>query len=68
MKMGLTTNKVDLTARLSSYERIEAYRKKLTRSELQKLLEWEKCYVTGSGEYATSDWPGWKNVFQRLDN
>ncbi len=32
----------------------------MPQSERDELHNWEKKYVTGSGDYVTSDWPGWE--------
>jgi hypothetical protein len=37
-------------------------------SDLEKaeLGEWEKQHVTGDGRMATSDWPGWDAIINRI--
>lgn len=40
---------------------MEAY-KSMSEDEKQKLTEWEREHVDGSGRVATSDWPGWEQL------
>jgi hypothetical protein len=49
-------------------ERIAAAGKIMTKEEEITLLNWEKAHVTGGGEFATSDWPGWPAVIARLSH
>lgn len=47
-------------------ERIVTMHAQMTESEKQALALWEQERVLGDGELATSDWPGWLAVYQRL--
>lgn len=38
----------------------------LPRDERERLRGWESEYVDGSGNYATSDWPGWEKYIGRF--
>lgn len=39
---------------------VYASRNLLTEEDKQSLQEWDDTMVDGSGNYATSDWPGWE--------
>ena len=49
---------------LLTAERIVAMHAQMTEVEKQALASWEQAL--GDGELATSDWPGWQAVYQRL--
>jgi Meiotically up-regulated gene 113 len=36
--------------------------------EKQSLHDWEREYVDGSGDFATSDWPGWEKYIGQFPN
>ncbi|GAA0694531.1 hypothetical protein ISN75_02620 [Dyella marensis] len=38
----------------------------LTEAERAELKIWEKEHVTGDGQFATSDWPGWAVAYKRV--
>jgi hypothetical protein len=38
----------------------------MSDAEKEALAEWEKAHVTGSGDYGTSDWPGWDAIISRI--
>tara|TARA_B100002003_G_scaffold248191_1_gene281430 strand:+ start:6062 stop:6184 length:123 start_codon:yes stop_codon:yes gene_type:complete len=40
----------------------------MSAQEKKALAEWEKAHVTGTGDYATSDWPGWEAVINRISH
>lgn len=39
---------------------------RLNDQEREALATWRRKQVTGDGTYATSDWPGWSDVFKRI--
>lgn len=51
---------------IARYERIIKAATAMTEAEKQALAEWEKEHVTGSGDFGTSDWPGWDDVISRI--
>lgn len=51
---------------LLTMERIVTMHAQMTDDEKKALSLWERENVTGDGKYATSDWPGWRAVFDRL--
>jgi hypothetical protein len=59
---------MDNNGYLLSTERIVTLYPQMTSEEKYALHDWEKTYVTGAGEFATSDWPGWKAVVDRLSH
>lgn len=68
---NLNPNTMDMTDEnshplLLTTERIVTVYPQMTDAEKSDLSSWEKTHVTGDGKFASSDWPGWKSVFQRL--
>ncbi|MEE5092441.1 hypothetical protein V2H26_21065 [Xanthomonas euvesicatoria] len=53
---------------MDELERIVTFLPKLTDAERQALEYWEKEHVTGDGAAGSSDWPGWPDVFKRLES
>ena len=53
---------------MDEFERIVTFLPKLTDAERQALEDWEKEHVTGDGATGSSDWPGWPDVFKRLES
>lgn len=47
-------------------ERLVSAYADMTGKEKSDLLAWEASNVTGDGRVATTDWPGWANVFRRI--
>lgn len=66
--MTVSTNPMDNNGYLLSTERIVTLYPQMTSEEKNALHDWEKAYVTGAGAIATSDWPGWKAVVDRLSH
>lgn len=50
---------------LATYERLVSASEHLTSDERLALDAWERTRLDGHGNLATSDWPGWENVFNR---
>lgn len=57
-----------MDAQLARYERIIKAATALTEQEKDGLTEWERTHVTGDGRFATSDWPGWEVVIERISH
>lgn len=51
-----------------SVERIVTLCPLMTDEERSALHAWEKTNVTGDAHAASSDWPGWKAVVDRLSH
>jgi hypothetical protein len=51
-----------------TFERIAELSKLMSKEEQAELIRWEKEFVTGDGALATTDWPGWTDVFSRLSH
>lgn len=51
---------------IARYERIIKAATIMTEVEKEALVEWEKVHVTGSGDFGTSDWPGWNGLIARI--
>ncbi|WP_036990823.1 hypothetical protein [Metapseudomonas furukawaii] len=54
-----------VAGRLAQYELIIKAAEMMTEAEKRALQEWESTNITGDGEFATSDWPGWASVLDR---
>ncbi|MPQ69469.1 hypothetical protein [Pseudomonas sp. MWU12-2323] len=54
------------TSTIARYERIIKAATIMTEAEKKALSEWEAIHVTGSGDYGTSDWPGWEAIIPRI--
>lgn len=57
-----------IEAQLARYERIIKAATVMCEQEKDSLAEWEKTNVTGSGDFGTSDWPGWEAVISRISH
>lgn len=55
-------------AQLARFERIIKAATVMSEQEKKALAEWEKAHVTGTGDFATSDWPGWEAVINRISH
>ncbi len=53
-------------AERSVMERMLKTYESMTDTEKHDLHAWEAKWVTGSGEFGSSDWPGWAAVHARL--
>ncbi|QTJ31048.1 hypothetical protein [Xanthomonas citri] len=53
---------------MNEFERIATFFPKLTEAERQALQDWETEHVIGDGTFGSSDWPGWPDVFRRLES
>lgn len=40
----------------------------LSQEERSALNAWEREYLRGDGNWVTSDWPGWADVFRRIQH
>lgn len=58
----------EIEAQLARYERIIKAATVMSEQEKLALAEWEKYCVTGDGQRATSDWPGWDAVINRISH
>lgn len=57
-----------IDAQLARYERIITAVAVMSESEKNELKAWEKNHVTGDDQRATSDWPGWDAVINRISH
>jgi hypothetical protein len=57
-----------MDAQLARYERIIKAATALSEQERTDLAAWERSDVTGDGQFATSDWPGWDAVIKRVSH
>lgn len=64
----MTTSSGDEHPLLLTTERILSMYAQMTDSEKIELSAWEHANVTGDGAFATSGWPGWKVIFNRLSH
>lgn len=53
---------------LLTFERLLKAHEAMTEAEKAELHAWETQYVTGDGEFARTDWPGWPAVIARISN
>lgn len=60
------SNKKHIEAQLALYERIIEAGRLMSEQEKIALAEWEKTHVTGSGDFGTTDWPGWETLISRI--
>jgi len=63
--MVMATNKMT-EAVLLTFERMVAIHALMSDEERAMLGQWEKAYLGGPNQLATSEWPGWRVVFKRL--
>ncbi|PPS60243.1 hypothetical protein [Pseudomonas sp. BRM28] len=61
-------NNEKVEAQIARFERIIKATMVMTEAEKTALAEWEKKHVTGTGEFGTSDWPGWEAVIARISH
>lgn len=61
-------NPLIVDSQLARYERIIKAATVMTDREKAELAEWERRHVTGAGPYATSDWPGWSAIINRISH
>jgi len=47
-------------------ERIVQLHARMSHAEQHDLTAWESVHLTGDGTFATSDWPGWQAISERL--
>lgn len=57
-----------IEAQLARFERIIKAATVMSEQEKAALSEWEKTHVTGSGDFGTSDWPGWDAFVSRISH
>lgn len=58
----------DIEVQLARYERIIKAAVVMTDREKAELAEWEKTHLTGDAPAATSDWPGWVAIINRISH
>lgn len=59
---------VKVEAQIARYERIIQAATVMSEQEKIALAEWEKTHLTGSGDFGTSDWPGWEAIISRISH
>jgi hypothetical protein len=64
----MATEDIENHPLLLNAERIISLHEKMSNEEKEELAKWDREEVTGDGEKATSDWPGWKAVIDRLSH
>ncbi|APC19498.1 hypothetical protein BLL42_27585 (plasmid) [Pseudomonas frederiksbergensis] len=62
----MTNESID--AQIARFERIIKAATVMSKQEKVALAEWEKTNVTGSGDFGTSDWPGWEAIISRISH
>ena len=57
-----------IEAQMARYERIIKAATVMSDREKADLAEWEKAHLTSDGSVATSDWPGWDAIINRISH
>lgn len=57
-----------LDEQLARYERIISAAIVMSDSEKNELKAWEQVHLTGDNGFATSDWPGWDAIINRISH
>lgn len=58
----------NIEAQIARSERIIKAATVMSEQEKIALAKWEKTHVTGSGDFGTSDWPGWEAIISRISH
>lgn len=58
---------VEQPALLAMTEKMVRASALMSPAEQADLSRWERENVTGDGRFTSSDWPGWRHVFARVE-